>query len=587
MYYPEEVIEQIREQSDILSIISEYTHLTKKGNSHFGLCPFHNEKTPSFSVNEEKQMYYCFGCGAGGNTITFLMQKENMTFVEAVKYLAEKAHISLEEASNTKEERAKINHKNELLEIHTEAARFFYMQLNQPENSKILEYLLKRGLKTQTIKHFGIGYAPSDYTILYNHLKQKGYSEESLLQSGLINKSKKSSILYDRFSDRIMFPIFNLQKRVIAFGGRVLGNEMPKYLNSPESILFNKSVNLYGLNFAKSVAHEAYILVEGYMDVIAMHQAGFPQTVASLGTAFTSSHAKLLKRYTKEVIIMYDTDNAGVNATMRAIPILKKEGLKVKVLQLEGAKDPDEYMKEHGNEKMQALLQESKSDTWFKIHRLEGQYDTKNTDQKIMFLQEVSSVIGGLESSIEQDIYISEIANKYDMTNSALEAEVKKYYNRSLSTNVPTRKTATFVKPVNMQTNAPVVLLSAIYHYPYIYDVVKDHVFPELFEDELLQELAVSISAYLEKGTPIDMGYYSAKYPEVGEQNMISNILLNRDSRYEDKQLMEKMINESVKRLNKTFIEHRLKNVTDVSQVQILLSKKKELDRLYIALING
>lgn len=587
MYYPEEVIQQVREQSDILSIISEYTHLTKKGNSYLGLCPFHNEKTPSFSVNEEKQMYYCFGCGAGGNTITFLMQKENMTFVEAIKYLADKAHINIEEASNTKEERAKINLRNELLEIHTDAARFFYKQLMKPEHQSILEYLLKRGLNMQTIKHFGIGYAPSDYTILYNHLKQKGYSDESLLQSGLVNISKKSSILYDRFSDRIMFPIFNLQKRVIAFGGRVLGNEMPKYLNSPESILFNKSLNLYGLNFAKSVSHESYILVEGYMDVIAMHQAGFTQTVASLGTAFTASHAKLLKRYTKEVIIMYDSDNAGVNATLRAIPILRKEGVQVRILQLEGAKDPDEFMKQNGTEKMAELIQKSKSDTWFKIHQLEKEYDIGDTEQKIKFLQEVSKVISELESSIEQNIYLSEIAMRYDTTISALEAEVKKCYNRSLSKRVEISKPVAFVKPLHTQTDAPVVLLSAIYHYPYIYEGIRDYVFPELFTSSLLQELAISITEYLEKGIPIDMGYFSAKYTEVAEQNIISNILLNKDTRYEDKQLMEKMVNESIKRLNNAFIEHKLKNITDVSQVQILLSKKKELDKLYIALING
>ena len=303
MRYPEHVIEEIREKSDIVSIISEYTTLTKKGHSHTGLCPFHNEKTPSFSVSEDKQLYYCFGCGAGGNVITFLMQKENMSFLEVIKYLAERENIKLDESYMTEEEVSKNLKRQKLLEILKESARYFHYSLRSEGHEEALAYLTDRGLSMETIKQFGLGFAVHQFNDLYDYLKQKGYSDDLLLESGLFLTSKNNRMLYDRFAGRIMFPIFDTSKKVVAFGGRVLDNSLPKYLNSPENLLFNKSNILYGLQLAKNTDSPYFILVEGYMDVIAMHQAGFKQTVASLGTAFTQGHARLLKRHTKEVVI--------------------------------------------------------------------------------------------------------------------------------------------------------------------------------------------------------------------------------------------------------------------------------------------
>ena len=292
MRYPEHVIEEIREQSDIVSIISEYTALNKKGSSYVGLCPFHNEKPPSFSVSEDKQLYYCFGCGAGGNVITFLMQKENMSFFEVIKYLAEREHIKLDETYLSEEEIQNNKKRSQLLDILKESARYFHYSLRAPENEEALQYLTNRGLTMETIKHFGLGYASHHFNDLYQYLRQKGYSDQILLESGLFLQGKQNGyLIYDRFAGRIIYPIFDISKKVIAFGGRVLDGSMPKYLNSPENILFNKSRNFYGMQLAKNSGASYFILVEGYMDVIAMHQAGFNQTVASLGTAFTPGHA--------------------------------------------------------------------------------------------------------------------------------------------------------------------------------------------------------------------------------------------------------------------------------------------------------
>lgn len=587
MYYPENVVEQIREQSDIVSVISDYTHLTKKGNSHFGLCPFHNEKTPSFSVSDDKQMYYCFGCGAGGNVFTFLMQKENMNFVEALQHLADKLHIELIPAEMTPEQEKSKIRKEALLEIHKLAARFFYFALGSGDHPDALNYLQERGLDQKVVKHFGMGYAPAEYNVLYKYLKGQGYEDDLLIESGLILKSKEKGVLYDRFSDRVMFPIFNLNKKVIAFGGRIIKNGEPKYLNSPESPLFDKSRTLYGLHLARASAHPYYILVEGYMDVIAMHRAGFTQTVASLGTAFTPGHAKLLKRYTNQVVILYDSDQAGINASMRAIPILRAEGIHTKVLHLREGKDPDEFLKQHGADELHALLESAQSDTWFKIRRLETQFNIKVPEQKILFLQETARIIGELESSIEQNVYMREIATTYQIDFLALEAEVKKYYNSKLSvkTNQPKHQYTTVTKKTSssFQSN----FLSVVYHYPYVFPYIESYIDYNMFDEGLLQDLAKNIFDSIRQGTALNMGHFNTSYPEVADQRIVSEVLMYKDARYEDEELLKKMLTETIKRLNATYLEQKLKTSTDIQEVSNLLSKKKVVDALYIEFING
>ena len=587
MRYPEHVIEEIREQSDIISIISEYTSLNKKGSSYVGLCPFHNEKTPSFSVSEEKQLYYCFGCGAGGNVITFLMQKENMTFIEAIKYLAERENIKLDETYLSEEEAQNNKKRSELLEILKESAIYFHYSLRAPENQEALNYFLGRGLSMETIKHFGLGYASHQFNGLYEYLKAKGYSDALLLESGLFLQGKqKSQMIYDRFAGRVIYPIFDLSKKVIAFGGRVLDNSLPKYLNSPENILFNKSRNLYGMHIAKQTKASYFILVEGYMDVIAMHQAGFDQTVASLGTAFTPGHAKLLKRHTNEVIILYDSDGAGQKAALRAIPILRNEGLKVKVLLLQEGKDPDEYLKTHGYDTMKALLEGAPSDLWFQIHTVEKKFNLTIPEEKVKFLQEIAGILAETTSSIEQAIYLKEISKTYEIDEEAFKAEMNRYYQNGIQK----KRVRQEEQPPQFKKqvfNNEVVFLANLYHYPNLGRHVQKYLKADFFDEGLLYDLALAILDYLQTGKEVDMTYFTTHYPEVEKQNIISHVLIYKDQRYEDLTLLQKMMTENVKRLNKLYIEKRLKVTTDVKEVQELLFRKKELDKLNIEAING
>ena len=588
MRYPEHVIEEIREQSDIVSIISEYTALNKKGSSYVGLCPFHNEKTPSFSVSEDKQLYYCFGCGAGGNVITFLMQKENMSFIEVIKYLAERENIKLDETYLSQEEVENNKKRGQLLEILKESARYFHYSLRAPENQDALKYLTDRGLSMDTIKHFGLGFANHQFNDLYEYLRQKGYSDELLLESGLFLRGKQNNqMIYDRFAGRIIYPIFDLSKKVIAFGGRVLDGSLPKYLNSPENLLFNKSKQLYGMHIAKNSGAPYFILVEGYMDVIAMHQAGFSQTVASLGTAFTPGHAKLLKRHTKEVVILYDSDNAGQKAALRAIPILRSEGLKIKVLLLQEGKDPDEYLKTHGYEAMKALLESAPSDIWFQIHTIEKQYDLSIPEEKVKFLQQSAGVLAEKSSSIEQAIYLKEISKVYEIDEEAFKAEMNRYYRQGKQQKIVRSAIEATPRQKKQVFNNEVIFLANLYHYPNLARHVQDYLKPEFFEEGLLYDLAKAILQSLKSGQEIDMTYFTTHYPEVDEQNIISHVLIYKDQRYEDIALLQKMMTENVKRLNKQYIEKRLKVTQDVQEVQNLLFQKKELDKLNIDYING
>ena len=322
MYYSDELIEEIRTRNDIVDVISGYVRLQKKGSSYFGLCPFHNEKSPSFSVSREKQMYYCFGCGAGGNVFTFLMEYENFSFIEAVKYLADRAGIALPEREYSKEAKERADLKSSILEVNKQAAKYFYVQLKSERGAQAYTYLKNRGLSDSTITAFGLGYSNKYSDDLYKYLRKQGYSEELIRQAGLINTDERQGV-YDKFWNRVIFPIMDVNSRVIGFGGRVMGDGKPKYLNSPETPVFDKSRNLYGLNRARTSRKPYFLLCEGYMDVISLHQAGFTNAVASLGTALTTGHASLIKRYVKEVYLTYDSDEAGTKAALRALPYLR------------------------------------------------------------------------------------------------------------------------------------------------------------------------------------------------------------------------------------------------------------------------
>ncbi|MCC8025203.1 MAG: DNA primase [Clostridium sp.] len=411
MYYPDELIEEVRMKNDIVDVISGYVKLQKKGANYFGLCPFHNEKSPSFSVSSGKQMYYCFGCGAGGNVLTFVMEYENYTFQEALQMLADRAGVTLPKIEYGKEARAQAEHRARLLEVNKLAANYFYYQLKQPQGKIGYEYFHnKRGLSDETIVRFGLGYSNKTSDDLYRFLKEKGYEDGFLKDTGLVTLEERGG--RDKFWNRVMFPIMDVNNRVIAFGGRVLGDGEPKYLNSPETKLFDKSRNLYGLNYAR-VSRASYLLIcEGYLDVISLHQAGFTNAVASLGTAFTIQHATVLKRYTDQVILTYDSDGAGVKAALRAIPILKEAGISCKVLNMKPYKDPDEFIKNMGPEAFQERIDQARNSFIFEIDVLKNNYRMDDPEQKTKFYQETARKLLQFGEALERENYLQAVARE-------------------------------------------------------------------------------------------------------------------------------------------------------------------------------
>ena len=411
MRYDSETIEKVRNANDIVDVIGRHVRLTKKGANYFGLCPFHGEKTASFSVNQRKQFYHCFGCGVGGSVIDFVMQYENMSFQEAVKALADNAHIELPESSKG-EDRQATELRQKLLDINREAAIYYNSVLKGPEGKTGLEYFMdKRKLKASTITHFGLGFTSKGTDALYKHLKNKGYDDGTLSKSGLVTFSEKG--IRDKFWNRVMFPIMDTNNRVIGFGGRVMGDGEPKYLNSPETFIFDKSSQLYGLNFAKKSRQKYLLLCEGYMDVIALHQAGFTNAVASLGTAFTDKHARLLKRYTDNVILTQDSDKAGINAKLKAFPILYEAGLNVKVLDTGKYKDPDEFIKAEGAEGYERCIKNARNAFLFVIDVLKNSYNLADPAEKTEFVRETVDRLCLFREPMERDNYIDAVSREF------------------------------------------------------------------------------------------------------------------------------------------------------------------------------
>lgn len=411
MYYPEEVIEEVRTRSDIVDIISGYVRLQKKGSSFFGLCPFHHEKSPSFSVAPQKEMYHCFGCGVSGNVFTFIMEYENYSFRESVEMLAERAGVTLPKMEYSKEAKAQADLRAALLEINKMTANYFYYQLKQPQGQQGYEYLVNRQLTDETIKHFGLGYANKTSDDLYKFLKGKGYDDGILKDTGLATIEERGS--RDKFWNRVMFPIMDVNNRVIGFGGRVMGEGEPKYLNSPETRLFDKSRNLYGLNFARTSRQPYMLICEGYMDVIAMHQSGFTNAVASLGTAFTEQQAALLRRYTEQVILTYDSDGAGVKAALRAIPILKAAGISAKVLNLKPYKDPDDFMKNLGAEEFKKRIEAARNSFLYEIDVLRAGYSMDDPEQQTTFYNKTARKLLEFPEALERGNYIQAVSREY------------------------------------------------------------------------------------------------------------------------------------------------------------------------------
>ena len=428
MAIPSAFLDELVARSDIVDVVSDYVTLTPKGGSYWGLCPFHGEKTASFHVLPDRQLYHCFGCGKGGGVISFVMELENLPYVDAVRLLAKRAGMEFPERDMDESSRRK---RAKLLALNKEAARYFHSQLHSPIGHEGLEYLRRRGLSKGIMTRFGLGFAPESWDSLIKAMSQKGFSKSDLLDAGLAVSNQKGGI-YDRFRNRVMFPIIDLRGDVIGFGGRVLGDATPKYLNSPDSPVFNKSRNLFALNLAKTTKLGRIVLTEGYMDTISLYQAGFDCAVASLGTALTADHAKLLSRFTKEVVICYDSDSAGVQAANRAIPLLEKTGLKVRVLRVTGAKDPDEFIRKFGPDAFSRLLDQSENYVEYNLRQIQSKYDLSDPVQKTEFAREAAGMLAGLDSPVEREVYAGQVSDLTGIGKPALLQEIGRARNSKL-----------------------------------------------------------------------------------------------------------------------------------------------------------
>ncbi|MEY8393360.1 DNA primase [Lachnospiraceae bacterium 45-P1] len=586
MFYPDDVIEEVRTRNDIVDVISQYVNLKKKGANYFGLCPFHNEKSPSFSVSGDKQMYYCFGCGAGGNVITFVMEYENYSFVEAVKLLADRAGITLPEAEYSREARAQVDLKNTLLEINRLAANYFYYQLKQPNGRIGYEYFKNRALTDDTIRHFGLGYANKVPDDLYRYMRSKGYEDSILKETGLFFIEERGA--RDKFWNRVMFPILDVNNRVIGFGGRVMGDGEPKYLNSPETKLFDKSRNLFGLNFART-SRTGYILIcEGYMDVIAMHQAGFTNAAASLGTAFTPQHALLLKRYADQVILTYDSDGAGIRAALRAIPILKGAGMSVRVLNMKPYKDPDEFMKNLGKDEFQKRIDNAVNSFMFEISVIRSQYSMQDPESKTAFYNAAARKLLEFPEKLERDNYTEAVAREYMIPLEDLKRLVASLGGR-FGTGVKTAGgEKTRIRPKKDKEDgikkSQRLLLTWLIERPELLAKIDGIIGPEDFVDGLYQKVAGLVFEELKKGK-ISPAQILNQFIEGEEQYREVAALFHASlSESLNNEEQKKAFSETVKKIKKNSLEVQSKKAADIAQLQKIIRQQSELATLQISL---
>ena len=583
-YYSDELIEEVRSRNDIVDVIGSYVRLKKKGSTYFGLCPFHNEKTGSFSVSPNKQMYYCFGCGAGGNVFTFLMQYENFTFGEAMQSLADRVGIELPQQEMTSAQRREADRRTRLLEINKEAAKYFYMLLRSPRGQKAYQYFKKRELSDETMQKFGLGYSDQYSDDLYRYLRKKGYDDDILKDSGLITIDEVRGG-HDKFWNRAMFPIMDVHNRVIGFGGRVMGDGEPKYLNSPETRIFDKSRNLYGLNIARTTRKNQLLLCEGYMDVIALHQAGFDNAVASLGTALTSGHANLLKRYTKEVYLTYDSDGAGVKAALRAIPILKEVGIVTKVINMRPYKDPDEFIKALGAEEYQKRLDEAENSFLFEIRIMQENYDMNDPESKTAFYNEIAQKLLGFSEELERNNYIEAVAEKYQIgfdnlrklvNNLAVKGGLVREHT-PLKSGINENK-----KKEDGMKQSQKLLLTWLIEDTRLFGVIKGLVTAEDFTEELYHRVATELFAQFEADGSVNPAQIISRFPEADEQKEIAGLFNARIHEIENKNDREKALKETIIRIKQNSIDYRTRNnnPTNLAAMMKIVEDKRALEKL-------
>ena len=591
MYYSDDLIEEIRSRNDIIDVISGYVKLKRQGATYFGLCPFHNEKSPSFSVTPGKQMYYCFGCGEGGNVYSFIMKYENYTFLEAVKMLADRAGIQLPETEYTEEEKRKADLKAALLGINKQAALYFHHLLKSEKGKTGLDYFSFRGLDHETIVRFGLGYSNKTSDDLYRYFKQQNYSDELLKEAGLFAFSEKGT--YDKFWNRVMFPILDINNRVIGFGGRVMGEGEPKYLNSPETKIFEKSRNLYGMNFAR-ISRKPYILIcEGYMDVIALHRAGFTNAVAALGTAFTQQHAMLIKRYVKEAVLTFDSDGAGQKAALRAIPILKSVGIAVKVLDMKPYKDPDEFIRNLGAEEYQKRIDNAENSFLFEIMMLQKDYDMEDPHGKAEFYNKAAVKLLEFPNELERNVYIEAVSRQFLIPQDSLSKMVLRLaltYTGSGEKNIIPEEEFSEKNRRNGRKNpedgtrqAQKILLTWLVEEPAVYDKIKDIITEKDFIEQPYNRVAGMLFDQLRDGT-VNPAKILNDFTEEEEHRQAAELFNTSLLGEMSVQEKERAITDAVKKVKNNSLDYVSKTAADFNTLQNIIQEKKKLQKIHISL---
>ena len=579
--YSDEVIDEIRQSNDIVDVISQYVRLKRSGRNYFGLCPFHNEKSPSFSVSPDKQIFHCFGCGVGGNVFTFLMKIEGISFIEAIQNLAERANIVLPKLENN-EESGKEELKAKVYKVNESAAEYYHKNLYLPTAKIAQEYVKKRRLSNETLKSFRIGFS-GKFDELYKELKKQGFAETEILESGLVNKNDRGQYI-DRYRNRLMFPICDVRGRVIAFGGRVLDDSKPKYINSPENVVYSKGRHLFGLNVAKKGQGvlKKILIVEGYMDVISLHQRGITNVVAPLGTALTQQQGWLLRKNAEQIILSFDSDEAGLNAKIRALDILQNMGCDLRVLNMEGAKDPDEYIVKFGNARFTNLIEKALSVVEFKVKILKDKLNLENVNDKIKFLNEIAKIISKIDNNMEREVYIDRISKEYDISKEAIYSEVNKltYSNKSDEKVLEKKKPVLVHKNENtvqiseaVRRRENTVLSILLTENVNFFEVIKQNMKPDDFKDEINKKIAKKLYEELEKGNSNINAILDEMTEE--EQNHITEIMA-MDFEIED---MEKAIDDIMQSYEKEKLNQRKLEIIELLEKQAEEEQKKELEK--------
>lgn len=584
MYYEEDFVEEVRQRSDIVDVISSYVNLKRTGSNYVGLCPFHNEKTASFSVSPGKQMYYCFGCGAGGNVFTFLMEYENLTFVEVLEQLAEKAGLELPHQSDSAADRRRRDLRDAVLEVNKLAANYYFSRLKSEKGKTGYDYLMGRSLKPETIVKFGLGYADAN---LYRYVKSKGYTDAVLKETGLFTYDEKKGP-YDKFWNRVMFPILDRNNRVIAFGGRVMGDARPKYLNSPETVVFDKSRNLYGLNFIHG-KQDGVIICEGYMDVIALHQAGFTNAVASLGTAFTSQHCSLLKRYTDLVYLCYDSDGAGVKAALRAIPMLKEAGIRIKVIDMQPYKDPDEFMKGLSQEAFAERIRKAKTSFFYELDHMKKDYDMEDPEAKTRFMNEVAKKCLTFDNEIERNNYMEAFAREYGVRLEDFRKLTAYHSARMVGIDYEKRRQERGQKNKKESGEDGIaqsqgIFLTWLSNHPELFEKTKEIISAEDFVDEPYHQVAEMMYEQFYKDGAVQPAVIISRFQSREEQSLVAGLFNKEIRELTRDEEQRKAVNEVIRSIKRYSLDYRSRHVTDLNELQHLIEEKKRLQTLQIML---